>query len=391
MNRKTAPCRLAFILAAIAIFTAPARAEGDSPPVRRLDATIHSGVLAQDVTVSIYLPASYDRSDARYPSLYVLEDDLYNRAMTGMIDTWTRLGSMPEVIVVGIPTSDRWRDFTPTHAGVPGGEVIPTSGGAADHRTFMSRELIPYVEENFRTQPFRMLFGHSVAGLHVITTMLEDRDLFGAYMATSPSLWWDGETATAMAKTALGPGTLFLALGGEGETMEAPLDRFCDVLEARAPAGLRWTRFDYPGAEHAEVPIRAFCDALDFVYADWVLPGEVLASGLEAVDAHFDRLSDRFGYRIEVPEAVINRMGYRRMNAGDLDGAIALFRRNAETYPGSANVHDSLGEAYLARGDLESARARYVEALRLDPSSASARSALERINADASSGAAAER
>lgn len=42
---------------------------------------------------------------------------------------------------------------------------------------------------------------------------------------------------------------------------------------------------------------------------------------------------------------------------GNPAAAIALFRRNVELYPGSANVYDSLGDGLLARG--ARARARF--------------------------------
>ncbi|WP_409410574.1 tetratricopeptide repeat protein [Brevundimonas sp.] len=45
-------------------------------------------------------------------------------------------------------------------------------------------------------------------------------------------------------------------------------------------------------------------------------------------------------------------------------------------HPQSSNVHDSLGEAYLAVGRQQEAKQSYEAALRLDPESQSARSAL---------------
>ena len=60
--------------------------------------TIQSAILEEAVPVSIYLPAGYRQSGRRYPTLYILEDDLYHRAMTGVIDTRTRLGAIPEMI-----------------------------------------------------------------------------------------------------------------------------------------------------------------------------------------------------------------------------------------------------------------------------------------------------
>jgi len=59
--------------------------------------------------------------------------------------------------------------------------------------------------------------------------------------------------------------------------------------------------------------------------------------------------------------------------------AIALFKGNVQAYPGSANVHDSLGEAYLENGEIQRAIESYRRALEIDPTLASAIKALEKI------------
>jgi dienelactone hydrolase len=48
------------------------------------------------------------------------------------------------------------------------------------------------------------------------------------------------------------------------------------------------------------------------------------------------------------PEAAVNVLGYQRIQAGDVKSAIEIFQLNALAYPKSANVYDSLGDAYLA-------------------------------------------
>jgi pimeloyl-ACP methyl ester carboxylesterase len=71
------------------------------------------------------------------------------------------------------------------------------------------------------------------------------------------------------------------------------------------------------------------------------------------------------------PEAPLNLEGYRRIGVGDTAGAIEILTLNVEAYPLSANALDSLGDAYLAAGELE--RAAYyakkaIEAIADDPS-----------------------
>lgn len=82
----------------------------------------------------------------------------------------------------------------------------------------------------------------------------------------------------------------------------------------------------------------------------------------------------------DVTERQINALGYRLLRDDEhLEAAIAIFRLNVELHPGSANVHDSLGEAYLVANRLELAERSYRRALELDPRLDSARNALRRV------------
>jgi dienelactone hydrolase len=64
-------------------------------------------------------------------------------------------------------------------------------------------------------------------------------------------------------------------------------------------------------------------------------------------------------------EAVMNRIAYGSLAAGDTEGAIALFQMNVAVYPDSPNVYDSLSDAYLADGQKDLARQNAQKALEL--------------------------
>lgn len=67
-------------------------------------------------------------------------------------------------------------------------------------------------------------------------------------------------------------------------------------------------------------------------------------------------------------ENQINALGYGLLNQlGNPERAIEVFRRNVEDHPESWNVHDSLGEAYAAKGETALAIASYEKALSLAP------------------------
>jgi len=67
-------------------------------------------------------------------------------------------------------------------------------------------------------------------------------------------------------------------------------------------------------------------------------------------------------------EAVMNRLGYEHLQAGDNKDAVELMKLNASAYPHSPNVYDSLSDAYLADGQKDLARQNAKKALDLLPS-----------------------
>ncbi|HET7873374.1 MAG TPA: alpha/beta fold hydrolase [Terriglobales bacterium] len=64
-------------------------------------------------------------------------------------------------------------------------------------------------------------------------------------------------------------------------------------------------------------------------------------------------------------EAIVNTMGYEHMQAGDTKTAVEILKLNAMAFPDSANVYDSLSDAYLADGQKDLARENAKKALQL--------------------------
>jgi CubicO group peptidase (beta-lactamase class C family) len=66
-------------------------------------------------------------------------------------------------------------------------------------------------------------------------------------------------------------------------------------------------------------------------------------------------------------EGELNVLGYQLLESGKNAEALEIFRLNAEAFPESWNVHDSLGEAYLVNGDRKKAVACHQRSLELNP------------------------
>jgi len=87
-----------------------------------------------------------------------------------------------------------------------------------------------------------------------------------------------------------------------------------------------------------------------------------------------------YGWWQPFSELDMNSAGYARLRAGHALDAVELFKMNADRYPRSANVWDSLGEAQRAGGDIAAAKLSYSRELQLDPGAKAARAALAEMD-----------
>ncbi len=78
-------------------------------------------------------------------------------------------------------------------------------------------------------------------------------------------------------------------------------------------------------------------------------------------------------------ETRMNDLGYWLMRRKKLDDAIVVFIQNAEDYPNSWNVWDSLAEAYMTKGDKEAAIKNYEKSLQLNPSNSNGAEQLKKL------------
>jgi tetratricopeptide (TPR) repeat protein len=98
----------------------------------------------------------------------------------------------------------------------------------------------------------------------------------------------------------------------------------------------------------------------------------------EAIDQFHEFQRSNAGVQ-GVDEKELNALGYELLRAKEIKPAIRIFQLNAETFPDSGNVYDSLGEAYLADGDRARALTNYGESLKRDPQNANAAHVLQSL------------
>jgi len=316
---------------------------------------------ASPVNVSVIVPERSGESAGPFPLLVVLNAPEYTGVLSSILNIMADFGYAPRVILAVLETDYPFSVYTPSQAGIPGGDIISDSGGGPQLRELLSAEIIPWIEENYPVSSYRMVYGHSVGGLWVLDDVIARDPLFSAHAATSPSCWWDDELLTRRVTQEDGSfprRKLFMCMGNEGETMLPPAKRFFEAVTQRE-TGIEGKFLTFENTDHQMIPVIAFSHSMDYLFSDWKLSEEILTGGFDAVDQAVRRLNEKYGTRRKIPERFLNRLGYEALTKGDFKRALFLFSMNCTLYPGSANVWDSLGEAYEKNGQKEKAAGSY--------------------------------
>lgn len=355
--------------------------------------TVYSNILKEKRPIWIYIPKSdsfglYTQENNEFPVLYLLDAEWHFPFAAGMVHQLSSINGnsiCPEIIIVGIQNVDRTRDFTPSYD-----SQYPTSGGYDKFISFVGKELIPYIDSAYNVKPYRMLLGHSLGGLAVINTLLNHTDLFNAYIAVDPSMWWQNqsflkEAENILQKKKINNATLFLGVANSMEkgmdTIRVKSDNTRSTLHIRS--ALEFSKFlnrdtnnlqqfkykYYANESHASLPLIAFYDALHYLFSFYTLPlsyKDYADSGMTLaykIENHYDNVSQRMGYKVSPPEITIYSLASTALMKNELAKAKYYFELNVKNYPNSFNAYDSYGDFLLTVKEEQNAIKMFTKAL----------------------------
>ena len=270
-------CHVAGSLLAFCLFSIHLAAQDIAPRVPQ-KLTLHSNTLNEDRVVWIRTPQNYEKTQGPFPVLYLADGPTYINLVASTMDILALGDRMPPLVIVGIANTDRTRDMTPSHADEknPDGTVHadPTSGGADHFVDFIQNELMPEIERRYRVAPYKIFVGHSFGGLLAVHILITRPDMFQAYIAASPSLWWDNQSTLHQAQDFFAAHAelnkrFFFDLGDEGSQMRNPFDALQKTLTDKTPKDFRWKSAIYPDEDHGSSVLRGYYDGLREVFPDW--------------------------------------------------------------------------------------------------------------------------
>lgn len=335
-------------------------------PAQSRTLKIASQVLGESKVVHVHLPRDYALAKQRYPVVVLLDGQV--RAfhdLTVAAADYDLTGDqfpvgMPRQIVVAIEHGSRSADL----------------GTNADaFLRFLTTELLPRIDRDYRTLPFRTLVGHSRGGAFALRAMCREGGLFPAVIAASPSIsdTLQAEVARCVAadSTARAQRHLVLSAGTLEPRSLAATERLLRTLRERLPANWRVHQVDAAGFEHTGTPLVTIPLGLRFVFdgSAWDLPQpwrDSLALRLgdpeRVLDAGLGAHAVQLGFQLPASARLLSAVVRTWLSRGNSERAVASARTLIARYPEEivgytllADAHDLAGDRLAARKALETA------------------------------------
>ena len=336
--------------------------------------TIHSQKLNEDRVISISLPSSYySNKDKNYPLLVLLDGDYLFEPFTGALAYGNYWDDLPEVIVVGIHQKNDQRD-SDTEVEVESG--IPFEKGAKFF-DFITTELLPAFEKEYRIAPFKIIAGHDVTAGYLNLFLYKDNPIFNAYVSLSPELGVDMEERVST-RLSLSKKPVFYyqsIADGDLKKMRERANALDAIIKKLTNPNLYYKSDDFQNASHYSLVLHSIPSALYHLFGAYqpisttefqqkivTLPGNYV----EYLTKKYDIIEKSYG--IKMPVRVND---FKAIEAAILkNNAFAEFEKLAaiskKSYPKAMISQYHMGMYYEKTGDTKKAAKAYMSGYNMD-------------------------
>ncbi len=335
---------------------------------------IKSKILGEDRVIHVSLPPNYSVAKQRYEVVYVLDGHVrafFDMAVASAGYDISTGGpheyAMPPQIVVGVEQKQRGVDL---------------GSNQETFDRFLAEELVPYIDKEFRTVPYRTLVGHSLGGRFALFTICRNPGMFASVIAMSPGLGNDaslqamkdclrrdfGANRTVVRQLAL--------TAGDRESGLFPSAmKLRDFVRDSAPPNWRMLLVDGTGLGHTDTPFAGIPPGIKFTQAAavWEMPAAqgdsvISATGDEAerrVAGFYKALSARMGFAVAPSAKWLHTIASRYLAQRDYAKGMAAAKRMTDAYPEDISGWGVLTDACKLEGDTDCAKRSLEDALRM--------------------------
>ena len=215
----------------------------------------------------ISLPASYEKNKTKqYPLLVLLDGDYLLNPFNGALTYGSHWDVFPEVIIVGI--NQNKNDQRNIDCGLDPVTGMP-DGKSVDFFDFISLELIPMIQKEYRTTNFKIIAGHDITASYLNFFLYKDNPIFSAYISLSPEFPVNmDETMPDLLANSKTPIFYYLSTAdGDEKKMRERIINLDTNLKAIKNPDLNYKFEDFKEASHYSLVLHAIPSALYQIFS----------------------------------------------------------------------------------------------------------------------------
>ena len=150
----------------------------------------NSKILNEEREILISLPQNYIRNVHKYPVIIAMDGEYLFEITSSIVKIKTSRNEMPESIVVGIPNNTGKRsDMSLELLKSDGKKFFGNNGGKSEeYLDFISEELMPFLEKNYRVNAHKTIIGMSPTFGPVLEAFWNKSELFNGYIVLAAEL-----------------------------------------------------------------------------------------------------------------------------------------------------------------------------------------------------------
>lgn len=338
-------------------------AQGNDSISIGINHTIKSSILNEDRKIQIYIPDDYSDSKEAYPVLYILDGQWYFVSGVAIQAAIKTPRAIPKMIVVGITTSNssRYKLF----------------GNENEKFTdFLVKEVIQFVDSNYRTSDERVIFGWESAAYYLSNLILQQSEIFDGAIITDGGYASEDKVKGFTSKKDV---YLFMANSKKDIYYIDYTDAFHEILKNNAPQNLVWKYSLFNDEVHESLGHLALYKGLKYFYHNYnslvfeSIQQYVDLGGIEYLTTYFEERAERFGMAKQIDnstkDALIwlawkrNNFEYFKFFMTKFEDALTRKRYD------SAYWQNRFGQFYLKHKDYQNAIKYFTVGLAKYPNS----------------------
>ncbi|MEP3208960.1 MAG: alpha/beta hydrolase-fold protein [Maribacter sp.] len=322
--------------------------------------------------VQYYIPEDYD-AEKKYPLIVVLDGEYLFDQVVANSKIYSRFHGLPQMIVVGINQSENsirlddcaWEEET----GLPNQK-------AKKFFEFLGMELIPYLDLNYSTAPFKMIVGYDISANFQNYWLFKENSLFNAYVNISPTLAPEMESRVPSRLGAFKKQIFYqLILEGERNSDTPRILEMDKAIKAIDKESLHYFFDEYPSADHISIVTYGIGKAFDNIFGMFkpISPKEyktqILTSEepvFQYLQTKYNSIEDLFGFTksVDLNDVMAIYAGTRKKD--DFESLKPLSDLCKREFPGTMLGFYFEGEYYEQLGEPKKALKTFEKAFGMD-------------------------